>query len=232
MADCKNCRKDWLKCKQQFLEHAIKTLKDCSGYENITINDFQEDAFESLYFNNECVSFRKKRNKEIQLIGFDNLLDKNILMMGAPFAGKSVLIEELEIYDYTAYGMGEYCRTHFAQTNKIERNPTALTLKMLKEAVSTFDLNKKFVIDNPIKNIKQYPILPYINKNYNFIILNVTRNFHQDLESRGRPDDIYLQDKIQHYNENMPQVLEKIKKSKFQFFTVENNGDNFKVLLG
>jgi hypothetical protein len=223
MADCKNCYRDWLKCKQNFLEGSVKKLRTYRGYENITIDDLREDAFESLYFNAECVDFKPRR--EIDLIGFDDLQDKNLLVMGAPFAGKSVLIQELERFGHVVYGMGQYCREHLPQTEDTKGNPTALTLNMLKKAYDTFDLKQKFIIDNPIKNMKQFPILFYLKVEYT--ILNVERNLDLDLNSRGRADDIYLQDKIKYYNENMPQVLNRIKKLGLPFITVENNGNNF-----
>lgn len=156
----------------------------------------------------------------------NELFDRNILLIGAEYSGKSFLSDIIvKKFKYEHYCLGDIVR----QQNPMGKN---LSLEDLIQIIDTLDLNKKFVIDKAFKNQKQLPILEYFHeKEVPYLIFFLERKFDIDLQKRNRIDDqIFLKENIEKFEKEKIFLLEALKRKNEPVIYVENLGQNFKFI--
>jgi adenylate kinase family enzyme len=123
-------------------------------------------------------------------MSIEKLMQSNLLLIGAPYSGKTTYSKYLvKNYGYTHYSIGDYCRNR-ADT------PTVYP-SLIKEAYNTFDLTKKFVIDNAFKNEDQLGVLQILKrKKVQYEIVYFVSDIKYDLTLRKRADDYMLEKKL------------------------------------
>jgi adenylate kinase family enzyme len=145
------------------------------------------------------------------------LIKSNILLIGAPYSGKTTFSEYLvNNYNYTHYSIGDYCRNR-------EQVPTVFS-SLIKEAYNTFDFTKKFVIDNAFKNINQLQVLDILkSKNIKYKIVYFISDIKFDLTLRKREDDYMLEKKLSDWEKSKDALFTQLKELNEEYDVVKSS---------
>jgi len=147
--------------------------------------------------------------------------NKNILLFGQPYSGKSFFCEELKsLIKINHFSIGQWLRENVG-------NPDfAVDLNLFEKAISNIDTNKRFLIDNPAKNEKQLNFILNKFPDSLFLIMKLMKS-KEDLPNRNRQDDNVLEEKIIFWNNFYPKLIEIFNQKNIKFLFVENYINKF-----
>lgn len=147
--------------------------------------------------------------------------NKNILLFGKPYSGKSFFCEELKkIIEINHFSIGQWLRDNVG-------NPEfAVDLNLFEKAISNININKRFLIDNPAKNEKQLNFILNKFPDSLILIMKLMKN-KKDLPNRNRQDDNVLEEKIIFWDNFYPQLIETFNQKNIKVLFVENYINKF-----
>jgi adenylate kinase family enzyme len=149
--------------------------------------------------------------------------EKNILLFGRPYSGKSFFCNEIKkSISINHFSIGQWLRENIGEPE------FAVDLDVYKKAISSIDPKQRFLIDNPAKNEIQLDFILKKFPNSEILIMKLMKDKDQ-LPNRDRSDDVVLNEKIIFWDNFYPKLIEKFEKENINFSFVENYINKFVI---